>query len=139
MCYSSGNEAAGNASHPPASTEMKTILNLIDWREVAAIVGHGIVILAVLTYWTGWGVGRAVHDASAWLAHRWPSRPSGSTEHPAPVPAPIVIVTVARPATDADALTARIRALREQGLSQRAIADAVGVSRATVRRRLAMV
>lgn len=114
---------------------MKTILNLIDWRDVAAIVGHGIVTLVVLTYWTGWGVGRAVHDASAWLGRHWPSRPSGSTEQPVPAP----IVTVARPATDADALTARIRALREQGLSQRAIADAVGVSRATVRRRLAMV
>ena len=116
---------------------MKTILNLINWREVAAIVGHGIVTLAVLTYWTGWGVGRAMHDTAAWLAHHWPSRPSGSTEQPVPAPAPIV--TVARPTTDADALTARIRALRAQGLSQRAIADAVGVSRATVRRRLAMV
>ena len=116
-------------------------LNLIDWREVAAIVGHGIVTLAVLTYWTGWGVGRAVHDAAAWLAHHWPTRPAVAAPQqrtkPAPMPAPIV--TVARPTTDADALTARIRALREQGLSQRAIADAVGVSRATVRRRLAMV
>lgn len=115
---------------------MKTVLNLINWREVAAIVGHGIVTLAVLTYWTGWGVGRAVHDTAAWLAQHWPSRPSGSTEQPVPAPAPIVTVDLA---PQPDALTARIRALREQGLSQRAIADAVGVSRATVRRRLATV
>ena len=115
---------------------MKTILNLIDWREVAAIVGHGIVTLAVLTYWTGWGVGRAVHDAAAWLGRHWLTRPAVAAPQQRTAPAPRV--TVDR-APQSDALTARIRALREQGLSQRAIADAVGVSRATVRRRLTMV
>lgn len=126
----------GDPPHPFASIEMKTILNLIDWREVAAIVGHGIVTLAVLTYWTGWGVGRAVHDTAAWLAHRWPTRPAVAAPQQRTAPAPRVTVDLA---PQPDALTARIRALREQGLSQRAIADAVGVSRATVRRRLAMV
>lgn len=138
MCYSSGNEAAGNASHPPTSTEMKTILALIDWREVAAIVGHGIVTLAVLTYWTGWGVGRAVHDTAAWLAHHWPTRPAVAApqQQQRTTPAPRITVDLA---PQPDALTARIQALRTQGWSQQRIADAVGVSRATVRRRLAMV
>lgn len=115
---------------------MRTILNLIDWREVAEIVVRGVVTLAVLTYWTGWGVGRAVHDTAAWLAHHWPTRPAVAAPLQRTAPAPRV--TVDR-APQPDALTARIRALRAQGLSQRAIADAVGVSRATVRRRLAMV
>jgi hypothetical protein len=113
---------------------MKTVLNLIDWREVAAIVGHGIVTLAVLTYWTGWGVGRAVHDAAAWLAHHWPTRPAVAAPQQRTAPAPRVTVDLA---PQPDALTARIQALRTQGWSQQRIADAVGVSRATVRRRLA--
>lgn len=115
---------------------MKTILNLIDWREVAEIVLRGIVTLVVLTYWTGWGVGRAVHDAAAWLGQHWPTRPAVATPQQRTAPAPRVTVDLA---PQPDALTARIRALRAQGLSQRAIAERVGVSRATVRRRLAMV
>ena len=113
---------------------MKTVLNLIDWREVAAIVGHGIVTLAVLTYWTGWGVGRAVHDASAWLGRHWPMRPAVAITQSCNHAAPIITVDAAPQPV---ALAARIRALREQGWSQQRIADAVGVSRATVRRRLA--
>lgn len=113
---------------------MKTIFNLIDWREVAAIVGHGIVTLAVLTYWTGWGVGRAVHDTAAWLAHHWPTRPAVAAPQQRTTPAPHITVDLA---PQPDALTARIQALRTQGWSQQRIADAVGVSRATVRRRLA--
>lgn len=115
---------------------MKTILNLIDWREVAEIVVRGVVTLAVLTYWAGWGVGRAVHDTAAWLAHHWPTRPAVAAPQQRTTPAPRITVDLA---PQPDALTTRIRALREQGLSQRAIADAVGVSRATVRRRLALV
>ena len=134
LCYSSGNEAAGNASHPPASAEMKTVLNLIDWREVAEIVVRGVVTLAVLTYWTGWGVGRAVHDAAAWLGRHWPTRPTDAITQSRNHAAPIITVDAAPQPV---ALAARIRALREQGWSQQRIADAVGVSRATVRRRLA--
>jgi DNA-binding NarL/FixJ family response regulator len=108
---------------------------LIDWREVFLIVAQGLLICAVATYVAGEYTGRKMYAASEWLAHHWPSRPTGSIEQPVPVPAPIV--TVARATTDADALTARIRALREQGWTQQRIADAVGVSRSTVRRRLA--
>ncbi len=113
---------------------MKTVLNLIDWREVAEIVVRGIVTLAVLTYWTGWGVGRAVHDTAAWLGRHWPTRPAVAITQSRNHAAPIITVDVA---PQPDTLTARIRALREQGWSQQRIADAVGVSRSTVRRRLA--
>lgn len=115
---------------------MKTVLNLIDWREVATIAGHGLVVLAVLTYWTGWALGRAVHDASGWLAHRWPTRPVVAAPQQRTAPAPRITVDLA---PQPDALTTRIRALRAQGLSQCAIADAVGVSRSTVRRRLGVM
>ena len=110
-------------------------LKLINWRDVFIIVTQGLLICAVATYVAGEYTGRKMYATSEWLAHHWPSRPTGSAEQPEPALAPIV--TVARDTTDADALTARIRALREQGWSQQRIADAVGVSRTTVRRHLA--
>ena len=111
-----------------------TVLNLIDWAEVGTIVVHGIVTIAVLIYWTGWGLGRFVHDTSASLGRLHVAALNLKQPAPVVITEPVVTVsTVAQP----DALTARIAALRAQGLSQRAVADAVGVSRATVRRRLA--
>ena len=111
-----------------------TVLNLIDWAEVGTIVVHGIVTIAVLIYWTGWGVGRFVHSASATLGCVHVA--ALNLKQPAPVVIPEPVVTVSTTAQP-DALTARIAVLRAQGLCQRAVADAVGVSRATVRRRLA--
>jgi hypothetical protein len=114
--------------------KISTVLNLIDWAEVGSIVVHGVVTLAVLTYWIGWGVGRFMHDASASLGRLHVAALNLSEPAPVVIAEPVVTVSAA---AQPDALTARIVALRAQGLSQRAVADAVGVSRATVRRRLA--
>ncbi len=111
-----------------------TVLNLIDWAEVGAIIVHGIVAIAVLIYWTGWGVGRFVHDTSASLGRLHVA--ALNLKQPASVVIPEPVVTVST-AVQPDALTARIAALRADGWSQQRIADAVGVSRTTVRRRLA--
>jgi hypothetical protein len=43
----------------------------IDWQEVAAIVGHGLVALVVLVYCAGFELGRAVHRADDALAGLW--------------------------------------------------------------------
>ncbi len=113
-----------------------TVLNLIDWAEVGAIIVHGIVAIAVLIYWTGWGVGRFVHDTSASLGRLHVA--ALNLKQPASVVIPEPVVTVSTAASP-DALTARIAALRADGWSQQRIAGAVGVSRTTVRRRLATV
>jgi hypothetical protein len=47
------------------------VLQLIDWREVARIVLHGLLALAVLTYLAGHTLGSAVHRANDWLSARW--------------------------------------------------------------------
>lgn len=43
----------------------------IDWREVGAIVWHGLIVLAVMTYHAGYETGRAVHCANDTLAALW--------------------------------------------------------------------
>lgn len=47
------------------------VARLIDWREVGAIVWHGLVVLAVMTYHAGYETGRAVHGANDALAALW--------------------------------------------------------------------
>jgi hypothetical protein len=47
------------------------ILQLIDWREVARIVLHGLLALAVLVYLAGHALGSAVHRSNDWLSTRW--------------------------------------------------------------------
>lgn len=105
-------------------------------RRIAPTVAL-LVALAITTYNAGLTLGRAVHAASAWLAAHWPTRPQASTTEPlAAVIAATGATVVAAPTapTAADVL-----ALRAAGLSQRAIAAQLGISRATVRRRLATV
>lgn len=46
-------------------------LQLIDWREVARIVLHGLLALAVLLYLAGHALGSAVHRSNDWLSTRW--------------------------------------------------------------------
>lgn len=47
------------------------VARLIDWQEVGAIVWHGLVVLAVMTYHAGYETGRAVHCANDALAALW--------------------------------------------------------------------
>lgn len=71
-------------------------LQLIDWREVARIVLHGLLALAVLIYLAGHALGSAVHRGNDWLSARWvallveqPAAPAPARpQPPAPAPAP---------------------------------------------------
>ena len=122
---------------PQFLTQMSRILsalNLIDWREVFLIVAQGLLICAVATYVAGEYTGRKMYAASDYLAEHWPTKPTAANPVPCVIPTPVVVVSTGAD----DLLTMRIAALRAEGLSQRAIAERVGTSRSTVRRRLAM-
>lgn len=96
-------------------------------RTIAPAVAFCIT-LVVHTYWLGYRLGRLVHRTNDWLAQHWPTRPQ-STQN----------VTLAEVITETKTvvLIDDVVALRAQGLTQRAIAERLGVSRTTVRRRLA--
>lgn len=101
-------------------------------RTIAPAVAF-IITLVVHTYWLGYRLGRIVHRTNDWLAAHWPTRPQASTTEPlADIIAETGTVVLVAPVDD-------VLALRAAGLSQRAIAAQLGVSRATVRRRLATV
>lgn len=95
-------------------------------RTIAPAVAFCIT-LVVHTYWLGYRLGRLVHRTNDWLAQRWPTRPTST-----PAPLQEIIRT-----TGTVVLVDDVVALRAQGLTQRAIAERLGVSRTTVRRRLA--
>lgn len=95
-------------------------------RTIAPAVAFCIT-LVVHTYWLGYRLGRLVHRTNDWLAQRWPTRPTSTAE-----PLQKIIRT-----TGTVVLVDDVVALRAQGLTQRAIAERLGVSRTTVRRRLA--
>jgi DNA-directed RNA polymerase specialized sigma24 family protein len=96
-------------------------------RTIAPAVA--LVLAAVVhTYWLGYRLGRLVHRTNDWLAQRWPTRPATSTPEPL---AEIIAETKTAVLVD------DVHSLRAQGLTQRAIAERLGVSRTTVRRRLA--
>jgi len=96
-------------------------------RTIAPAVAFCIT-LVVHTYWLGYRLGRLVHCTNDWLAQHWPTRPQ-----------PTQNVTLAEVITETRTavLVEDVVALRAQGLTQRAIAERLGVSRTTVRRRLA--
>ena len=98
-------------------------------RTIAPFVTFCIA-LVVHTYWLGYRLGRLVHRTNDWLAAHWPTRPTST-------PAPLVEIIAKTGTTVLVAPACEVRELRELGLSQRAIAERLGVSRATVRRRLA--
>ena len=111
-------------------------------RTIAPAVAFCIT-LVVHTYWLGYRLGRLVHRTNDWLAQHWPTRPT-STPAPQPAPAPAPLKEIIRTTKTVVLLTQaeeieQARALRAQGLTQRAIAIRMGVSRSTVRRRLATV
>lgn len=94
-----------------------------------------IITAIVHTYWLGYRFGAWLHRTNDLLARHWPTHPHTSTPEPlATIIARTETVVLVDRAPIADVL-----ALHAQGLSQRAIASALGVSRATVRRRLATV
>lgn len=112
-------------------------------RTIAPTVAF-IITLAIHTYWLGYRLGRLVHRTNDWLAQRWPTRPTTPTPATTAEPsqnvtlADVIVTTGATVTVDRTAQqTAEALALRAQGLSQRAIAERMGVSRTTVRRRLA--
>ena len=95
-----------------------------------------LITLAILTYEAGYWLGRTVHTTNDWLAAHWPTRPQ---------PEPQQIETIAEVLATTGAVvtvthceqTATALRLRAEGWTQQAIADHLGVSRTTVRRRLA--
>ncbi len=95
-------------------------------RTIAPAVAFCIT-LVVHTYWLGYRLGRLVHRTNDWLAQHWPTRPTSTA-------APLAAVIVE---TKTVVLVEDVHSLRAQGLTQRAIAERLGVSRTTVRRRLA--
>lgn len=112
-------------------------------RTIAPTVAF-LITLAVHTYWLGHRFGQLLHQTNDWLAAHWPTRPT--TPAPATTAEPsqnvtladVIAATGATVTVDRTARqTAEALALRAQGLSQRAIAERMGVSRTTVRRRLA--
>ena len=52
-------------------TKLQQITALINWAEVAQIVGQGLITVAVLTYLAGWHLGRWLHRANDQLASIW--------------------------------------------------------------------
>lgn len=118
---------------PPTTEQIAAQLESLA-RRIAPTIAL-LITLALLAYQAGYALGTAVHQANDWLAQRWPTRPQQSvtiTEAIAETAAVVVVDRVAQQIADA-------LALRAQGLSQRAIAEQLGVSRSTVRRRLAAV
>ncbi len=96
-------------------------------RTIAPAVA--LVLTAVVhTYWLGYRLGRWLHSTNDLLAQHWPTRPATST------PEPLAQVIAE---TKTVVLVEDVHSLRAQGLTQRAIAERLGVSRTTVRRRLA--
>lgn len=108
-------------------------------RRIAPTVAL-IAALVITTYNAGLALGRAVHAASDWLAANWPTRPTTTTEPTTTTQTESLADIITE--TGATVLIApadEVLALRAAGLSQRAIAAQLGISRATVRRRLATV
>ena len=98
-------------------------------RTIAPAVAF-CVTLVVHTYWLGYRLGRLVHRTNDWLAQHWPTRPASTHAPLAEIIAETETVVLVAPTDD-------VLALRARGLTQRAIAERLGVSRTTVRRRLA--
>ena len=95
-----------------------------------------LITLAILTYEAGYWLGRTVHTTNDWLAAHWPTRPTTAPAPPAPL-AEVIATTGAVVTITQCEQTATALRLRAEGWTQQAIADHLGVSRTTVRRRLA--
>lgn len=89
------NTIAGTAGRIAGRAWM--VLQMIDWAEVARIVGHGLVALVALTYELGHLTGRAVHGLNDQLARAWSvllvppaQRPEPATTVP-PLASPLLL------------------------------------------------
>jgi hypothetical protein len=81
---------------------------LIDWREVGAIVWHGLITLAVMTWHAGYETGRAVHRANDALAPVVsPPKPPQSTPTTLLVAAPVAVHPLAELAAEMESLSCR--------------------------------
>jgi DNA-binding NarL/FixJ family response regulator len=121
-----------------------------DWGPAMKQAALAIAAAAVAAFVAGEALGRAVHQLNDQLAAAWagliapaappPPRPPA---RPAPAPAPwpardsAVPVPVLMGGIVADEPEQQVLILRAQGLSQRQIAAAMGVSRWKVRQALA--
>lgn len=111
---------------------IKPVLAMINWKEVAVTVGHGLLVTVLLTYQAGLLTGRAVYTVSGWLANHWPTRPNTEPE------------TIAEVVSTTDAIVEHsvtlptVQSLRALGISQRKIAAQLGITRYQVRKQLAM-
>ena len=111
---------------------IKPTLAMIDWREVAVTVGHGLLATVLLTYQAGLLTGRTIYSVSNWLGQHWPTRPN--TE-----PETIAQVVITTNATVERCLTlSAVQLLRADGMSQRQIAATLGITRYQVRKELAI-
>lgn len=90
------NTMAGTAGR--IAGQVWLMLQLIDWREVARIVGHGLLALAVLTFELGMALGRGVHRLNDALA-----RVAVRLMVPGAEPAPATPVAVAEPVAQSSA------------------------------------
>jgi len=89
-------------------------VRLIDWREVASIVWHGLIVLAVMTWHAGYETGRIVHRANDSLAafwrHLWVPpvvSPPHQTLQRLTVAVPVAIHPLAELAADLELLSCR--------------------------------
>lgn len=112
------NTAAGTTGYVLgiAYARARQINSLIDWQEVAQIVLHGLVTIAVMTYLAGYALGTALHTANdrlaAFWARLWASEPevlaAPTTEPIQPVPAAAPVVNaLAVLATELEQLTCK--------------------------------
>lgn len=116
---------------PPTTEQVAAQLESLA-RRIAPTVAL-LITITITVYNAGVMTGRALHQANDWLAAHWPTRPQQSETLAQTLAETATTITVDRTTQQiAEAL-----ALRAQGLSQRAIAERLGVSRSTVRRRLA--
>jgi hypothetical protein len=126
------------------------IQDQIDWAEVGQIVWHGLIALVVLTWMAGLELGRWVHRVNDGCARVWvrlwvgeATGKQGLQVEPLPLlllppaAAPVALLAPARapvaPVMPLDAVVV----LAAGGMSQRAIAKSLGLSRHRVRAALA--
>jgi len=93
------------------------VARMIDWREVGAIVWHGLIVLAVMTYHAGYETGRAVHCANDALAVLWrrlwvppvvsPPEPRQQPLQRLTVAVPVAVHPLAQLAADLELLSCR--------------------------------
>lgn len=117
-------------------TTAQVSAKLETWARIIAPYVAGFIAAVLYTYQAGLTLGRWMYRTSDWLATNWPTRPTQPTTNLTESLTQIITETCT--VVDTQPATDPVLALRLQGLSQRAIAAQLGLSRATIRRRLAL-